>query len=76
MKSILIAIAAPRHAYRQRWSYYTGILCFYSHPAMVKEDWWHLLKVGSEKVMIDEDTMVIMRIWNVNGATKPNPMSF
>ena len=28
---------------------------------MVKEDWWHLLKVGSEKVMIDEDTMVIMK---------------
>jgi len=30
---------------------------FYNHPSLLAEDGWVLLKVGSEKVLVDNDTM-------------------
>jgi len=30
---------------------------FYNHPSLLAEDGWALLKVGSEKVLVDNDTM-------------------
>lgn len=34
---------------------------FYSHPALVNEDAWHLQKHGNLNIMVDEDTMYIMK---------------
>ena len=62
MKSILITNRCTKTRIQTKDGHIIqAFSAFYSHPAMVKEDWWHLLKVGSEKVMIDEDTMVIMK---------------
>lgn len=62
MKSILITNRCTKTRIQTKDGHILQLFsAFYSHPAMVKEDWWHLLKVGSDKVMIDEDTMVIMK---------------
>ena len=34
---------------------------FYDHPAMVNEEAWHLFTHGNTKVMVDKDTLEIMR---------------
>jgi hypothetical protein len=34
---------------------------FYSHPAMVNEEAWHLIEAHDNKVLVDEDTAVIMK---------------
>ena len=34
---------------------------FYQHPAMVNEDAWHLQKHGNVNILVDEDTMHIMK---------------
>lgn len=34
---------------------------FYSHPAMINEDGWHLLEANGKKILVDEDTMFIMK---------------
>jgi hypothetical protein len=34
---------------------------FYSHPAMINEDGWHLQKHGNVNILVDEDTMHIMK---------------
>tara|TARA_Y100000817_G_C16814116_1_gene525620 strand:- start:343 stop:825 length:483 start_codon:yes stop_codon:yes gene_type:complete len=33
---------------------------FYSHPALINEDAWHLVKHGNTKLMVDKDTMYLM----------------
>ena len=34
---------------------------FYKHPALINEDSWHLTKHGNTKIMIDKDTMHLMK---------------
>lgn len=34
---------------------------FYSHPALINEDSWHMMKHGNTKMMVDNDTMHIMK---------------
>jgi len=34
---------------------------FYDHPAMVNEEAWHMFTHGNTKVMVDKDTLEIMR---------------
>lgn len=34
---------------------------FYSHPAMLTEDSWHLVKSGTLPILVDQDTMEIMK---------------
>jgi len=34
---------------------------FYRHPAMINEDAWHLVKHGNLRLLIDTDTMEIMK---------------
>ena len=34
---------------------------FYQHPAMVNEDAWNLQKHGNVNILVDEDTMHIMK---------------
>ena len=34
---------------------------FYSHPAMINEDGWHLFEANGKKILVDEDTLFIMK---------------
>ena len=34
---------------------------FYKHPAMINEEGWHLQKHGNVNILVDEDTMHIMK---------------
>ena len=34
---------------------------FYSHPAMINEDGWHMVKSGSLPILVDHDTLAIMK---------------
>ena len=62
MKSILITNLCTKTRVKMKDGHVIQLFSgFYNHPAMVKEDWWHLLKVGSERVLVDEDTLVIMK---------------
>ena len=34
---------------------------FYSHPAMINEDDWHLMEALGKNILVDEDTMFVMK---------------
>lgn len=34
---------------------------FYEHPAMINEDSWHLIKSGTLPILVDKDTLHIMK---------------
>lgn len=34
---------------------------FYSHPVMINEDGWHLFEANGKKILVDEDTLFIMK---------------
>lgn len=34
---------------------------FYTHPAMINEDAWHLVRSGTLPILVDQDTMSIMK---------------
>lgn len=34
---------------------------FYSHPAMINEDAWHLIRSGTLPILVDNDTITIMK---------------
>ena len=34
---------------------------FYSHPAMINEESWHLIEAQAKQVLVDEDTMHIFK---------------
>lgn len=34
---------------------------FYSHPAMINEEGWHLFEANGKKILVDEDTLFIMK---------------
>ena len=33
---------------------------FYNHPKLLSEEGWVMLKVGSEKILVDKDTMHVL----------------
>lgn len=44
---------------------------FYMHPGMINEESWHLISHGNFKVLVDEDTLVIMKDLQIEWGFKP-----